>query len=159
MRKLKSVSFTLSRLLDGTLELLSSVGVMTLLPAGPSLAFWRTHTHIHTQKQESKKRSPFLGRMGEGQNWRRPDLRWHSQERGCTTTSAQTQLQRLIPTTLLMLLSELKWKTVFRYNQIKAVIWLEEQNQSKKQSQSNNQKITYFHAKSRFISCFCFEIQ
>ena len=37
MRKLKSVSFTLSRLLEGCL--LSSEGLMTLLPAGPSLAF------------------------------------------------------------------------------------------------------------------------
>lgn len=37
MRKLKSVSFTLSRLLDGCF--LSSEGLMTLLPAGPSLAF------------------------------------------------------------------------------------------------------------------------
>lgn len=145
IRKLKSVSFTLSRLLDGALEFLSSDGVMTLLPAGPSLAFWRTYTHIYTQKWESEKSS-----LSSWQNWLMLDRRWpylrrHSREKGCITKFAQTQVQRLIPTILLTLLSELKWKTVFMYNQIKAdrLIWLSEQNQSKKQSQRKKTKHLY----------------
>lgn len=46
------------------------------------------------------------------------------------------------------------------YNQIEAdiLIWLEEQNQSKNQSQWKKE-ITHFHAKSRLIGWFCCEIQ
>lgn len=63
MRKLKSVSFTLSRLLDGCF--LSSEGLMTLLPAGPSLAFWNKHRHkkplvIFSPKERATGTSPML---------------------------------------------------------------------------------------------------
>lgn len=46
------------------------------------------------------------------------------------------------------------------YNQIKAeiLIWLEEQNQSKNQSQ-RKKEITHFHAERSLIWCFCLEIQ
>lgn len=41
--------------------------------------------------------------------------------KGCITKYAQSRLQRLIPAIVLTLLRELKWKTVFMYNQIKQI--------------------------------------